>query len=119
MQGFAELSEATESSLDEAETGGQSSDVGMSDDAQGQREAEGTKRSLEYHEESSRAEDVNDKEVVLTNCLGTQAAEFLHPAYGIELILEDKSLEQEIKKQVVVKPEIKIVECSQDRDSSR
>ena len=46
----------------------------------------------------------NEKEVILAQGLGTQAMEFLDSSFGIELILEDKSLEKEIEKQVVVKP---------------
>ena len=45
--------------------------------------------------------------------------EFLDSSFGIELILEDKSFEKEVKKQVVVKPEMKFVTCDRERDTSR
>ena len=61
----------------------------------------------------------NEKEVILAKGLGTQAMEFLDSSFGIEFILEDKSLEKEIKKQVVVKPEMKFVTCDRERDTSR
>ena len=61
----------------------------------------------------------NEKEVILAEGLGTQAMEFLDSSFGIEFILEDKSLEKEIKKQVVVKPEMKFVTCDHERDTSR
>ncbi|CAN0383216.1 unnamed protein product [Ascophyllum nodosum] len=61
----------------------------------------------------------NEKEVILAEGLGTQAMEFLDSSFGIELVLEDKSLEKEIKKQVVVKPGMKFVTCDRERDTSR
>ena len=61
----------------------------------------------------------NGKEVILAEGLETQAMEFLDSSFGIELILEGKSLEKEIKKQVVVKPEMKFVTCDHERDTSR
>ena len=61
----------------------------------------------------------NEKEVILAEGLGTQAMEFLDSSFGIELVLEDKSLEKEINKQVVVKPEMKFVTCDHERDTSR
>ena len=45
--------------------------------------------------------------------------EFFDSSFGIELILEDNSLEKEIKKQVVVKPRMKFVTCDHERDTSR
>ena len=45
--------------------------------------------------------------------------EFFNSSFGIELILEDNSLEKEIKKQVVVKPRMKFVTCDHERDTSR
>ena len=61
----------------------------------------------------------NEKEVIRAEGLGTQAMEFLDSSFGIELILEDKSLEKEIKKQVVVKPGMKFVTCDHEHDTSR
>lgn len=56
---------------------------------------------------------------VLAEHLGTQAATFFNSSFGVELILEENSLEQNVNAKVVVKPEIRFVKCSRERDMSR
>lgn len=58
-------------------------------------------------------------EEVLAERLGKEAAVVLNPSFGVELILEENSLEHEIEDKVVVKPEIRFVTCSRERDASR
>lgn len=61
----------------------------------------------------------SENETILAERLGTEAQVFLNEYFGVELVLEDNSLQAEIREQVVVKPEIRFVTCSQERDTSR
>ena len=92
-------------------------EVDVSGESQGPREA-GKATSNPWHYMGS-SNFGSEKEVILAEGLGTQAMEFLDSSFGIELILEDKSLEKNIKKQVVVKSRMKFVKCDHQRDTSR
>lgn len=58
-------------------------------------------------------------EAILAERLGTQAAVFLNSSFGVELILEKNSLEKDVNKKVLVKPELRLVTCNCERDTSR
>lgn len=110
-----EHSQLSEHSLKESKAGDPSSEPHASEDTKEQSTAEEPAKTREPDE--SRMFEKN--EAVLAERLGTQAAVFINSPFGVELILEENSLEQSINAKVVVKPEIRLVKCSCERDTSR
>ena len=76
-----------------------------------------SEQSISKESDESRMSEKN--EAVLAERLGTQAAVFFNSSFGVELILEENSLERNINAKVIVKPEIRYVKCSRERDASR
>lgn len=69
--------------------------------------------------EFGKSSQLDKNGVVLAERLVTQAAVFFNSSYGVELILEKGSLEQTVEGKVSVKPDIRLVTCSRERDTSR
>lgn len=110
-----EEKESSESSREEEKASEHLDGLRLSGDAQ-KKQAAGKTGSDPKHESS---EYENENEAVLTERLGTEAETFLNESFGVELLLEDNSLQEEIMEKVVVKPEIRFVTCSRERDMSR
>lgn len=102
-----EQDQLLEASPNEGEAGNTPSEGGLPEDTQEQPAAGDSAKSPTEHE------------VVLAEHLRTKADEFLNESFGVELVLEDGSLDEEITEQVVVKKEVRLVTCSPERDTSR
>lgn len=57
--------------------------------------------------------------VTLAESLGSSAAVFASIDYGVELELQDGSLDDAIQEPVTISSEVRIVQCGDERDTSR
>lgn len=109
-----ERSKSPEGPHEEGKVGDKSGERGLPDDTQKHPEDENA-TCLALSEERRTVKE----NTTVPNLLETQSAVPFDSSFGVELILEDMSLKQEMKEKVMVKPEIRYVTCSHERDTSR